>query len=84
MDPCPAAQRGAALHVRNYTTNAQSQMFELDADYTLRHVPSGLCAKSDGTGGTDVVLDTCDQALSNLPVCQRLHARAQHARVVYL
>ena len=68
-DPCPAAGMGTPLKARACISNGAavaSQTFELNADYTLRHVATGLCAYSNRTSGGAVVLDSCSHALANL------------------
>ena len=62
--PCGAAKVGDSLFARNCSSNGvgvNDLMWELDANWLLRHVPSGLCA----TAGTDNTLSLQKCVLGN-------------------
>lgn len=67
-DPCSAAQVGQVLHARDCVANGfaiDSQKFTLEADYTLRHTASGLCASSVGSASALVTLAVCNSSSLN-------------------
>ena len=61
--PCGAAKAGDPLRTRNCSSNGvgvSDLAWELDANWMLRHVPSGLCATASGnTTGSTLSLQKC-------------------------
>jgi hypothetical protein len=63
--PCGAAKAGDALSARDCAPNGVQGVddltWELESDWLLRHVPSGLCATAAGaTPGAGLALQPCD------------------------
>ena len=59
--PCGSAKAGDVLKVRDCVPNGRSvadQQFKLKSNWQIVHIPSGLCAETQGT--SSVVLAACD------------------------